>query len=100
MIAKTVRSVLDLFDSLEDRVLGWFTSSYEPENPAECQHEWFVVSTATQQVDLILECYKCMSYGVVEDPSEQEWSEAFSAPEKSYRWYENSRVRLGKKIEF
>ena len=99
MIAKIVRSVLDLFDSLEDRVFGWLASNYEPENPEECQHEWFVVSTATEQGDLILECYKCMSRGTVEDPTESEWERAFDAPTKSYRWRENSRVNRAGSIQ-
>jgi|GEM_PF-2903241 len=93
MIARLVRSVLDLFESLEDRVLGWLASNHEPESAEECEHEWFVVSTATQQVDLILECYKCMSCGVVEDPTKTEWERAFDAPTKSYRWHNASRVK-------
>ena len=93
MIAKIVRLVADLFASLEEKVLNWVASYHEPENPEECEHEWFVVSTATHKVDLILECYKCMSYGVVEDPSENEWETAFDAPSKSYRWHENLRVK-------
>lgn len=93
MIAKALRSVLELFDRLEEKLLGWLTSNYQPEEPEECAHRWFVVSTATQEVDLILECHKCMSRGVVEDPTEAEWERAFDAPTRSYRWYENSRVK-------
>ena len=93
MIAKIMRSVSDIVDTLVDKVLRWLVSKYEPENPKECEHEWFVVSTATHQVDLILECYKCMSSGVVEAPTEHEWETAFDSPTKSYRWHENSRVK-------
>ena len=93
MIAKTVRLVTDLFARLEEKVLKWVASNHVPENPEECEHEWFVVSTATHQVDLMLECHKCMSYGVVEDPSKNEWETAFDASSKSYRWRENSRVK-------
>jgi len=36
-----------------------------------------------------------MSVGSVDDPSEAEWSRAYSAPSKSYRWKEPERVSIG-----
>lgn len=91
--------ISETWQAMELKFLRLLASLGTFEDPLSCDHEWHVVSTTVSDVSLLLECYKCCSYGVVDDPSELEWSEAFSAPEQSYRWHDNSRVRLGKKIE-
>jgi hypothetical protein len=40
----------------------------------------------------MLQCVECGLMGIVEDPSKQEWSEAFYAPSSPYRWLDESRV--------
>lgn len=89
----------EIWEAFEHKFLRRLASIGSYEDPRSCNHEWHVVSTIIADVDLLLECYKCCSYGVVEDPHEREWSEAFSAPEKSYRWRDNSRVKRGKQFD-
>lgn len=62
----------------------------------QCEHEWVVFSTAIADVCLMLECQKCGAYGTVNDPTAEEWGDAFHAPGNPYRWHDNSRVILGK----
>jgi hypothetical protein len=58
-----------------------------------CQdHEWVVFSTATEEGWLMLQCVRCGGHGTVNDPSPKEWSEAFAAPSKPYRWHDETRV--------
>lgn len=62
--------------------------------------DWWVVSTAIQEVVLIVECRQTGAIGIVRDPSLDEWKEAFDAPSNPYRWPSHSRVevlRRGKK---
>ena len=58
------------------------------------QHDWAVVSTAIADVVLICECAICHAVGIVNDPSEQEWRDAFHAPSRPYKWHDNTRVVL------
>ena len=62
------------------------------DDPDKCEHEWTVYSTAYAEVCLLVECYKCMSYGTVNDPTEEEWENAFGAMSNPYPWKDNSRV--------
>lgn len=55
-------------------------------------HEWVVFSTALADGWLMLQCVECGSHGVVESPTATEWSEAFYAPSRPYRWEDSSRV--------
>jgi hypothetical protein len=57
------------------------------------EHEWVVFSTALATVSLMVQCVGCGAWGTVDDPSEEEWSAAFHAPSRPYRWGEGSRVR-------
>jgi hypothetical protein len=57
-------------------------------------HDWWVFSTAIQEVVLILVCRKTGSMGIVRDPTADEWRQAFYAPGKSYRWHDPSRVEV------
>jgi len=59
-----------------------------------CRHEWVVFSTALQDVCLLVECVKCGLFGTVDDPTEEEWSEAFDAAENPYLWTDQSRVTV------
>ena len=62
--------------------------------PACHGHEWVVYSTALQEGWLMLQCVGCGWGAVVTDPSLAEWSEAFYAPSRPYRWHDESRVRV------
>jgi len=51
-----------------------------------------VFSTAMKQVWLMLYCRLTGATGSVRDPSEKEWARAFKAPDRNYRWHDESRV--------
>jgi hypothetical protein len=57
-------------------------------------HEWVVFSTDTGEGWLMLQCVLCGKHAAVEDPSRDEWAEAFYAPSRPYRWLDESRVRV------
>ena len=57
-------------------------------------HEWVVFSTALAEGWLMLQCVECGRHGTVENPSREEWSEAFHAPSRPYRWRDEARVVL------
>ncbi len=59
-----------------------------------CEHEWVVFSTALEEGCLMLQCVKCGAMGSVDDPSKEEWSEAYHAPASPYRWQDAARVRV------
>src|SRR5262245_19854259 len=69
--------------------LGGFTP---PNGP--CTHEWAVFSTALGEGWLMLQCVNCGHHATIEDPSHEEWSEAYHAPSRPYRWCCESRVVL------
>src|SRR5262245_45108773 len=56
------------------------------------EHEYVVFSTATEEGWLMLQCVRCGFHATVDNPSEQEWSEAFHALSRPYRWDDESRV--------
>jgi hypothetical protein len=60
----------------------------------DCEHEWVVFSTTLAERCLMLNCVKCAMHGSVDAPSEQEWSEAFNAPTRPYRWTDHSRITI------
>ncbi|WP_415891359.1 hypothetical protein ACMXYV_08595 [Neptuniibacter sp. SY11_33] len=65
----------------------------EMENkPKECNHSWWVYSTAIEDQTLEVECPKCKSLGAVLDPTSKEWAKAFYAPQCPYKWREGNRV--------
>lgn len=57
-------------------------------------HEWVVFSTALTEGWLMLQCVECGQHAAVEDPSADEWSDAFQSPSSPYRWHDESRVRI------
>jgi len=61
--------------------------------PKPCRrHKWWVFSTATRTVSLLVYCKQCGCTGVVNNPTKKEWGRAFTAPSKHYRWRKNRRV--------
>jgi hypothetical protein len=58
------------------------------------EHEWVVFSTALQEGLLMLQCVECGAMGTVDDPTREEWAEAFHAPSRPYRWTEEARVHV------
>lgn len=59
-----------------------------------CDHKWVVFSTAIEDVCLMVHCVICGAHGSVDDPSREEWSEAFHAPSRPYDWSEGHRVNV------
>jgi hypothetical protein len=51
-----------------------------------------VFSTAMKQGWLMLYCRLTGATGSVRDPSHKEWARAFKAPDRNYRWHDESRV--------
>jgi hypothetical protein len=64
------------------------------------EHEWVVFSTAIEDACLMLQCVECRLMGTVDDPTEEEWEDAFHAPSMPYRWSDEARVRLHRKRPF
>jgi hypothetical protein len=60
----------------------------------DCGHEWVVFSTALAERWLMLQCVECGAMGTVDDPSKEEWANAFEAPSRPYRWHDDSRVTI------
>jgi len=58
------------------------------------EHEWVVFSTALQEGCIMVQCVQCGLHGTVVDPTREEWSAAFCAPSKPYRWPDYSRVTV------
>jgi len=81
---------------LERKLAEWAWNSFD--DPAECDHKWHVVGTDVSDISLMLECYHCGSHGHVSDPTKEEWSKAYDAPNKSYRWLYNKRAILGPRM--
>lgn len=42
----------------------------------------------------MVQCVNCGTAGTVDDPSKEEWSEAFHAPSNPYGWDDGSRVTV------
>ena len=83
---------------LRQKLNNFFTKllkRYVLNDSATCKHEWTVYSTATAQVCLELYCNNCAICGAVFEPTAEEWSQAFHAPSKPYRWHDNDRVTVG-----
>jgi hypothetical protein len=58
------------------------------------EHEWVVFSTALAEGWLMLQCVECGAMGTVDEPSREEWAEAFHAPSRPYRWRDHDRVTI------
>ena len=57
-------------------------------------HEWVVFSTALAEGWLMLQCVECLARATIDDPTEEEWAEAFHAPSRPYRWTDETRVHF------
>lgn len=63
----------------------------------DIKREWVVFSSALGDHVLMLECNKTGAFGIVRHPTKKEWSKAFYAPKKPYRWLGGDhRVELQK----
>lgn len=81
-------------ESNPTRKVAWNEAHDHSGTRSPCLHEWIVFSTALSEGWLMLQCVECGMHGTVNDPSADEWSAAFHAPSKPYRWAENDRVTL------
>lgn len=66
----------------------------DPPRASGCDagHEWVVYSTALAERWLMIQCVECGLMGTIEEPSVEEWTEAYHAPSRPYRWLEQARV--------
>ncbi len=79
---------------MEDRIEKR-TDCICPEQLSRCeQHEWVVFSTALAEGWLMLQCVRCGTHGTVNDPTSDEWSAAFYAPDQPYQWKDDARVTV------
>lgn len=60
--------------------------------------EWWVVSTCLSTRELMLECSITNAFGVVQNPTKEEWRAAFHAPSEPYRWHDESRVVVNRDL--
>ena len=58
------------------------------------EHEWVVYSTAMKDRWLMLQCVECGAMATVDDPTKEEWGQAFHAPSRPYRWTDEARVHV------
>jgi hypothetical protein len=63
-------------------------------NSPPLRREWWVFSTAIANGVLMLECALTGAFGIVRDPTAEEWGAGYSAPSKPYRWLEDGRVEV------
>ena len=57
------------------------------------EHEWIVHSTALKECWLMLQCVECGTMATVDDPSKEEWVQAFHAQSRPSRSTDDSRCR-------
>ncbi len=55
-------------------------------------HTWVVFSTTTGDGWLMLQCVDCGLHATVEDPTSEEWRQAFYAPSCPYQWLNETRI--------
>ncbi|MCP5074354.1 MAG: hypothetical protein GY947_13840 [Rhodobacteraceae bacterium] len=63
-------------------------------DPATCDHEWHVVASILNDVELQVQCFTCGTYSEVPDPSQEEWDQSYGAMENPYPWEDVTRIRL------
>ncbi len=56
------------------------------------EHNWMGHSILLSSHRLMLECAVCLAKGIVEDPTDLEWADAFFLPCMPYSWTEPERV--------
>jgi hypothetical protein len=66
---------------------------YFADDPDTCDHEWDVVASILNTVELQVQCSKCFTYSEVPDPSEVEWNASYGAMEAPYPWADKTRIR-------
>lgn len=79
----------NIYLAILTKLLAWFGR-----DPATCDHDWHVISTVLSTVQLQVACNNCALYGVVSNPTEQEWGDGYHAPSKPYRWQQPERVEF------
>ena len=57
-------------------------------------HEWVVFSTALSEGSLMLQCVQCGAMGTVDQPTKEEWNDAFHASTCPHRWRDATRVTI------
>ncbi len=62
-------------------------------DPATCEHEWLVVASISNTVELQVQCNYCATYSSIPDPTEDEWNASFNAMENPYFWDDHSRIK-------
>ena len=63
-------------------------------NNSKPDRDWRVFSTNLTTVELMLRCAKTDAFGVVPNPTAEEWERAFHAPSHPYRWPKSEYGRV------
>ncbi|WP_136444168.1 hypothetical protein [Pacificoceanicola onchidii] len=79
---------------------SWLSTAYITErlsilmdDPATCEHDWYVVAGILDTVELQVQCMKCGTYSEVPEPTQEEWNACAGAMENPYPWEDTSRIR-------
>jgi len=83
---------LDIWYRFRGRLVWWLLRRVV-RNPLSCDHQWSVVACVLSDGSLDVQCDRCLLWGSVEDPTEEEWTKATRALENPYPWAEPERVR-------
>jgi|TARA_B100002003_G_scaffold190251_1_gene179162 phage FluMu protein Com len=67
---------------------------------SQCKHKWVVFSTAINDGYVIVQCGECKTIGAIENPTKEEWGDAYYAPDFPYRWFDDERVTKHKSCSF
>ncbi|MEM1086189.1 MAG: hypothetical protein AAGH90_00550 [Pseudomonadota bacterium] len=78
----------DKLDDLQISLLRWLRGHTDPH---ECKHEWYVYCSITSTVSLQVICLKCETWGVVNEPTADEWERAY---DQQWDWEYPERVEF------
>jgi hypothetical protein len=56
------------------------------------ERDWWVYSTVIEERAILVECRVSGARGSINDPTREEWRQAFHAPSQPYRWLAPARV--------
>jgi hypothetical protein len=56
------------------------------------ERDWWVYGTVVEGRAILVECRKTGARGSINDPTPEEWRQAFHAPSRPYHWPDSGRV--------
>lgn len=78
----------DKFDGLQIFILRCLAGRKDPH---ECEHEWYVYRCVISTVSIQVSCLWCETWGVVHDPTADEWERAY---DQQWDWEYPERVEF------